>query len=152
MKYDPYLLTALVKFIEIATSPSTSMYPEQSAKMLMLINAERVKAGVQSLKINNELSKLAALKSQDMVEKNYFSHHSPKYGSAFDMMRSHGINYFTAGENLAIDRYVDNAHAALMNSKVHKENILNQSFTEIGIGICPKGNSSYAYTQLFIGR
>jgi uncharacterized YkwD family protein len=151
MKNDPYLLTALVKLIEIATSPSTSTITDQSARILKLVNAERIKIGIQPLKINSALNELAKMKSQDMVDRNYFSHHSDAFGSSFDLMKSHGINYMVAGENLAIDNTADNAHSAWMNSKVHKDNILNPSFTETGIGVYAKGNNSYAYTQVFIG-
>lgn len=152
MKYDPYILTALVKLIEVTASLGTSTLTDQISRILTLTNAERVKLGIQTLKINGVLSKLAESKSQEMAKKNYFSHQSPSYGSSFDVMRTHGISYIIAGENLAIDAHADNAHLAWMNSKTHKANILNPNFTEIGIGICAKGNNSYIYTQMFIGR
>jgi uncharacterized YkwD family protein len=119
--------------------------------MLILINAERAKYGIQPLKMNSTLCRLAVIKSQDMVEKNYFSHQSPTYGSSFSLLKSYYINYNCAGENLSIDKYVDYAHTALINSKTHRDNILNPNFREIGIGIYAKGIGSYAYTQLYIG-
>jgi uncharacterized YkwD family protein len=151
MKYNPYVLTALVQLVNTTTSLGTSTPIEQSSKMLILINAERAKHGIQPLIMNSALCRLATMKSQDMVEKNYFSHQSPTYGSSFSLLKTHNINYSCAGENLSIDKYVDYAHAALINSKAHKDNILNPSFKEIGIGIYSKGIGSYAYTQLFIG-
>ena len=151
MKYNPYVLTALAQLIEIATSPNTSTLTDQCARILMLVNAERAKFGIGPLIMSSALNKLAVAKSQDMVKKNYFSHRSPTYGSPFDMLKSYGINYNWAGENLSIDKYADSAHTALLNSKVHRDNILNPNFREIGIGIYAKGNNSYAYTQLFIG-
>ena len=48
-----------------------------------------------------ELQRVARVKSCDMAQKDYFSHHSPKYGSPFDMMKQFGINYRSAGENIA---------------------------------------------------
>jgi uncharacterized YkwD family protein len=151
MKYNPYVLTALAQLIEIAASPSINTLADQRSKMLMLINSERAKLGIQPLRISNALNKVAAAKSQDMVEKDYFSHQSPTYGSPFDMLRSYGINYNCAGENLSIDKCADDAHTALLHSKVHRDNILNPNFIEIGIGIHAKRNASFAYTQLFIG-
>ncbi|MDF2591658.1 MAG: uncharacterized protein K0S75_1124 [Clostridia bacterium] len=152
MKYDSYLLTALIKLVEgTIISPAASVFTDQHSRILMLANAERAKIGIQPLKLNSALCKLAESKSQEMVERNYFSHQSPDRGSAFDMMRSNGINYTVAGENLAIVQNADHAHIAWMNSKTHKENILNPNFTEIGIGICSKGNNSYVCTQMFIG-
>jgi uncharacterized YkwD family protein len=152
MKYNPYILTALAQIIESMTNTGPNSLTDQSSRILILVNNERANVGIQPLIINSVLNKLAAIKSQDMVERAYFNHHSPTYGSSFDMMKTHGINYICAGENLAIDKYANNAHSAWMSSEAHKKNILNPNFTEIGIGIYAKGNNSYAYTQLFIGK
>lgn len=117
-------------------------------KMVDLVNQERAKAGVAPLKVDPELSRVARIKSQDMRDNNYFSHTSPTYGSPFDMMKSFGISYRTAGENIAKHSSVESAHAGLMNSDGHRKNILNPNFTHIGIGIV---DGRY-YTQMFIGR
>jgi len=117
-----------------------------------LVNAERQKNGLNTLKGNNEVTGLARAKSQDMVDNNYFSHQSPTYGSPFDMLKSAGVSYMYAGENIAINQTADGAFKAWMNSEGHRKNILNPNFTELGVGIATKGNGSYVYTQLFIGR
>jgi uncharacterized YkwD family protein len=130
----------------------TGTLSSQGSRILQLANAERAKVGAPALKSNTELNKLATMKSQDIVEKNYFSHQSPTYGSPFDMMKKYGVSYMYAGENLAIDSDADKAHNAWMNSEGHRKNLLNPDFTEIGIGLYPKGNGSYAYTQMFIGK
>ena len=150
MKYNPYILTVLTQLIEIAASPATNTTTIQKESLFALANTERAKVGLKPLIENSALNKLAVIKSKDMVENNYFSHTSPNYGSVFNMMIAHGISYFIAGENLAINQYADDVHTAWMNSKTHRENILNSNFREIGIGIYRKGNNSYAYTQLFI--
>lgn len=153
MQYNSVILTALAQLIELELELGldTSTFTDQCYQILWLANSERSKHGIQPLKINNALNKLAAMKSEDMAEKDYFNHLSPTYGSAFDMLKANGINYSCAGENLAIDRNLDHAHTAWMNSKDHKKNILNPSFSEIGIGIFKKRNGSYTLTQLFIG-
>lgn len=130
----------------------TGTLSSQGSRILQLANAERAKVGAKPLKSNTDLNKLATMKSQDIVEKNYFSHQSPTYGSPFDMMKKYGVSYMYAGENLAIDQDADQAHNAWMNSEGHRKNLLNPDFTEIGIGLYPKGNGSYAYTQMFIGK
>ena len=80
--------------------PSTdfSSYQQQ---VLDLVNAERTKRGISALTLDSNLSSVATKKSQDMVNKNYFDHTSPTYGSPFDMMKQFGISYRTAGENIA---------------------------------------------------
>ncbi|NLP36286.1 MAG: LysM peptidoglycan-binding domain-containing protein [Firmicutes bacterium] len=125
---------------------------EAEQKMLDLVNAERSKAGLAPLKIDMELVRLARLKSQDMIDLNYFSHQSPTYGSPFDMMKAAGITYRLAGENLAGAPTVERAHTGLMNSSGHRANILNPNYTHIGIGAVSGGRYGMMFTQMFVGR
>ena len=120
-------------------------------RMVDLINQERAKAGLAPLTVDLRLVGLARKKSQDMIVNNYFSHTSPTYGDPFTMMRSAGISYRTAGENLAGARTVDQAHSALMNSAGHRQNILNSNYNRVGVGIVSGGPYGKMYTQLFIG-
>ena len=134
------------------TSTSAPVSNSSYAKeMLNLINQERAANGVLQLKWNEELAKVAQAKAQDMVDNNYFSHTSPTYGSPFDMMKSFGISYRYAGENIAKNSSVAKAHTALMNSEGHRKNILNSNFTSIGIGIVKTSSNSYTIVQMFIG-
>jgi uncharacterized YkwD family protein len=132
-----------------ATIPATAIPSDQlvAEKQLMLdlINQERSKAGVPPLKFDEKLQKMAQEKSDDMVEKSYFSHTSPTYGEFSDMTKTFGISYKVAGENIAGSASVERAHAALMNSPGHKRNILNPSYNYIGIGI----TASQIYGKLF---
>lgn len=97
-----------------------------------------------------ELARVAKYKSQDMHDRNYFNHTSPTYGSPFDMMKSFGINYRTAGENIAKgQRSAQEVVNAWMNSSGHRANILNKNYTHIGVGYVKDGNY---WTQMFIGK
>ena len=114
-----------------------------------LVNVERAKYGLSPLTLNAELSNGARMKSKDMHDNKYFSHTSPTYGSPFDMMKSLGITYRTAGENIAMGYHTPEAVVkAWMNSKGHRDNILNASYTEIGVGYIANGGY---YTQWFRG-
>ena len=115
-----------------------------------LTNDERVKNGLEPLQIDTELSKVARDKSQDMLDNQYFAHDSPTYGSPFDMMRAYGVDYRTAGENIAKgQRSAEEVVNAWMNSPGHRENILNSSFTHIGVGFIEQQN---IWTQQFISK
>ena len=120
-------------------------------QMVNLVNQERVKQGFKPLEVDMRLVKAARLKSQDMIDKNYTSHISPTYGSPFDMMKSMGITYKTAGENIAGAGTVDRAHTNLMNSAGHRANILSPNYTKVGIGIIQGGPYGLMITQMFIG-
>jgi len=121
-------------------------------QMLDLLNGERVAAGLRPLQADPELTRLARLKSQDMITLNYFDHQSPTYGSPFEMMRAAGVTFRLAGENLAGAGTVTAAHTALMNSPGHRANILNPGYTHIGIGAGASARFGLVFTQLFVGR
>lgn len=117
-------------------------------EVIELTNDERSKQGLAPLQADVELSKVARDKSQDMKERNYFDHTSPTYGSPFDMMRSYGISYQAAGENIARGQQTpQEVVSGWMNSQGHRENILNGNFTHIGVGFVEQGNY---WTQMFI--
>ena len=132
--------------------PSTdfSSYQQQ---VLDLVNAERTKRGISALTLDSNLSSVATKKSQDMVNKNYFDHTSPTYGSPFDMMKQFGISYRTAGENIAKGQKTpQEVVTAWMNSEGHRKNILNPNFTNLGVGIAKDSKGTTYWTQMFIGK
>jgi len=133
-------------------TPSQVQLTADQQHMLDLINQERSKAGVALLQIDPQLQKMAQTKSDEMVAKNYFSHTSPRYGDPFAMMKSLGITFTSAGENIAGNSSVDAAHQALMNDPPHKANILTSSFDYVGIGITPSQANGYIFVQDYIGR
>lgn len=132
------------------SSPSATTLSAFEKKVVELTNVERSKAGLKPFKINNQLSKVSRIKSQDMTDKNYFNHHSPTYGSPFDMMKQFGISYKTAAENIAKGQKTpDEVVKAWMNSSGHRANILNNHLDQIGVGYDSRSN---AWTQLFISQ
>lgn len=120
--------------------------------MLKLLNQARAQNNLPALKIDMELTDVARIKAQDMIDNNYFSHNSPKYGNPFDMMKSFGVKYIQAGENIAGNQSVENAQNSLMNSPGHRKNILSPEFTHIGIGIQKGGPYGNMFTQMFISK
>ena len=126
-----------------------SKYAEQ---VLTLVNAERSKAGLQPLKMSEELRSIATLKSRDMIDKNYFDHTSPTYGTPFQMLQDFGVHYSAAGENIAAGQKTpEEVMNAWLNSSGHRANILNKNFDTIGIGIAEGGSYGIYWTQLFTG-
>lgn len=119
-------------------------------EVIRLVNEIRVQNGLKELVADWELSRVARYKSQDMKDNNYFSHTSPVYGSPFNMIKNFGISYKTAGENIAKGQSTPQAVVnAWMNSSGHRANILNSSYTRIGVGYVASGKY---WTQMFIGR
>ena len=133
------------------TIPTMQGIKALESEVVRLVNVERAKNGLQPLKENWELSRVARYKSQDMANKNYFSHTSPTYGSPFRMMESFGIRYSAAGENIAMGQQTPQAVMnAWMNSPGHRSNILSPSYGQIGVGLAKNKNGRAYWTQMFI--
>ncbi len=134
------------------TTTNNSSATADEKELLKLINAERTKNGLGELKFDEELLKVARLKAKDLVDNNYFSHTSPTYGSPFDMMKSFGITYKTAGENIAGNSTLQGAVNAWMNSEGHRANILSNAYNYTGIGIVDSPKYGKVLVHMFIGK
>ncbi len=135
---------------DVLTIPTTdSAVRAYEQEVIRLVNAERAKYGLAPLTENWELSRVARWKSQDMKDRGYFSHTSPTYGTPFQMLRTFGLSYRSAGENIAMGYATPAAVVnGWMNSEGHRANILSASYTQIGVGYVASG---HYWTQLFIG-
>ncbi|MED4400151.1 CAP domain-containing protein [Metabacillus fastidiosus] len=126
-----------------ATAQSPSSFEEQVA---VLVNKERTSRGLKPLTHRADLKNVAEKKAQDMINSNYFSHTSPNYGSPFDMMKTFGISYQAAGENIAKgQKSPQEVMNAWMNSSGHRANILKPEYDSIGVGFY-----NGAWVQMFI--
>lgn len=135
------------QILNIPTTDDNTLNYEK--EVVRLVNEIRAENGLKELTYDWELSRVARYKSQDMKDNRYFSHTSPVYGSPFQMMKSFGIKYRTAGENIARGQTTPQIVVnAWVNSSGHRANILNSSFTKIGVGYVASGNY---WTQMFIG-
>lgn len=134
--------------LTIPAENSTVLSYEQ--EVVRLVNEIRVQNGLKELTYDWELGRVARYKSQDMKDNKYFSHTSPVYGTPFQMIKNFGITYRSAGENIARGQRSPQAVVnAWMNSSGHRANILNSSFTHIGVGYVADGNY---WTQMFIRK
>ncbi len=144
---------AITKAPETAKAPastnnSTSVQ-DIERQVVTLVNQARRQNGLNELTLNEELSNVARVKANDMANNKYFSHTSPTYGSPFDMMKKFGISYRTAGENIAMGQTTaQQVFDGWMNSEGHRANIMNSSFTQIGVGYSSNG---HYWSQMFIG-
>lgn len=130
-----------------------SDFTKEQLEVLEIVNKERKANGLKPLTLNKELSNVATVKSQDMINKGYFDHTSPTYGSPLDMMKSFGISYKAAGENIAKDQKTPSeVMNSWMNSPGHRANIISPNFTELGVGVAKDSKGTIYWTQMFIGK
>lgn len=104
--------------------------------VIKLTNKARQSAGVAELKKNDLLTKAAQQKAEDMLDKDYFAHVSPQGKSPWDFIEGAGYDYHFAGENLAINfTNSEEQQKAWMESELHRKNILNPEYEEIGVAV-----------------
>lgn len=136
--------------ITLPFTPEELIVDEVSEKeMLELVNAERRKAGVRELVLDEELVEVARKHSHDMWERQYFSHENLDGENAVHRMLEGEVDFARAGENLALTKSVERAHEGLMNSPGHKRNILDPKFGRVGIGVVDGGVYGKMFTQNF---
>lgn len=134
------------------SQPSASGYSAFQNEVVRLVNVQRSKNGLPALSADSLLMTTATVKSQDMAKNNYFDHTSPTYGSPFDLMKRYGVSYRAAGENIAMGQTSPaQVMDGWMNSAGHRANILNSSYTKIGVGVAQNASGNYYWTQHFIG-
>jgi uncharacterized protein YkwD len=118
--------------------------------VIKLTNRERAKSGCKPLKSNSLLKSAAQAHSGDMAKKDYFSHTGKDGRSPFDRMTDAGYSYTAAAENIAAgQRTPADVVKGWMNSAGHKKNILNCTYTEIGVGYAKGGSYGTYWTQNF---
>ena len=137
--------TVILPFKVMAPPPR----PDLEARMISLVNSERIKVGLNILKPDPELTKVARMHSVDMFQRGYFSHVATNGEGPFDRMRDVGITFTNAGENLALAPTLDIAHNGLMHSPGHRANILRPEFGRLGIGIVDGGKYGLMISQEF---
>lgn len=119
-------------------------------KVIKLCNIERQTRGIPLLEEDNDLMNLARIKSQDMIDENYFGHNSPKYGSFPSMLLSFDIRFIQAAENIAEGQTTpEGVVECWMGSDIHRANILNPAFTNIGVGTAMDENGIIIWIQHF---
>jgi len=131
------------------TVKDAKVRPDLEARMLQLVNTERVKRGLTPVKADPQLARVARAHSNDMFSRGYFSHYTPENTDPFERMKKAGVKFLTAGENLALGRTLKICHEGLMNSPGHRANILNPSFGRLGIGILDGGIYGLMISQEF---
>ncbi len=102
--------------------------------IIELTNEERAEAAVPALKRNQLLDESARRKAEDMVKNEYFAHDSPSGIDPWYWFDDVGYDYVHAGENLAI--YFEDSEdvvEAWMESPLHRANIMDDKYTEIGV-------------------
>ena len=143
-------LTLLIPVSVNARAAASVTAAEQT--LYQLLNQDRARYGLNGLILDEELCRIARIKSQDMVDNRYFAHLSPTYGNVRSMLTSFGVKYLSAGENIARSRSVYHSNAAFLSSEGHRRNMLSSTFTHVGIGVVTNRYGFVTVTEIFVRR
>ena len=121
---------------------------EAAEAVTSLVNAARQDAGLSELELDADLCAAAQARAQEIAQS--FSHTRPDGSSCFTILEEFGISYRAAGENIAMgQRTPEEVMDGWMNSSGHRANILNGTFTSIGVGYYVDGAGAAHWVQIF---
>ena len=120
---------------------------DYASQVVALVNAERAKYGLSALKVDSRVQQATQVRAAETVQS--FSHTRPNGSSFSTALTEAGVSYTRSGENIAYGQSTpQQVVQAWMNSSGHRANILNESFTTIGVGYTVSGGTAY-WAQLF---
>lgn len=121
---------------------------EAAEAVASLVNAARRDAGLSELELDADLCAAAQARAQEIAQS--FSHTRPDGSSCFTILEEFGVSYRAAGENIAMgQRTPEEVMDGWMNSSGHRANILNGTFTSIGVGYYVDGAGAAHWVQIF---
>jgi uncharacterized protein YkwD len=150
-------VVALASPRTVAAWSSGTFSSASERELVSLTNRSRASAGRRALRIDSTLTAVARWRSKDMIDRDYFSHSIPGYGSVFKKLDSKGYCYRVAGENIGWNTYPDDEataaiHQMFMDSAGHRENILGKAWEVIGVGAYKGSDGKKMWTVLFADK
>jgi hypothetical protein len=125
-------LAALVLVMVVLFTTFTGALADKSSEVLDLINGERKAAGLKSVKLNDDLNRVAEMRAAEIAEK--WSHTRPNGEEWKTAFADAGVSASYRGENLAKGQYsAEKVVDDWMDSEGHRSNILNKKFTKMGV-------------------
>lgn len=140
---------------QLQLQPASAQLNGPASQMVESINNVRAEAGRPPLTEHGTLREVAVERSEDMAERQYFSHTTPEGVDVFVLLDQRGVGYRIAGENLAWNTGQSAESAAIamrafLASPPHRANLLRAEFSQVGVGVASDG-SKLIFTLLFIG-
>ncbi|MEY2459281.1 MAG: hypothetical protein QOG30_1111 [Acidimicrobiaceae bacterium] len=135
-----------------ATAPAPQSSPKaanvsgsDAAQLISLVNQYRAANGLPALAKASDATAKAQQHSNDMAAQGRMSHSSSM---------SSGISpgWSSLGENVGVGGSASQVESMFENSGPHRANHLNESFTQIGVGVTIGDDGQMYVTEVFVGR
>ncbi len=149
--------SALALFLVMLQSGGTTRATREAAAIARrtfdAVNLERVQAGLNPLKWNDDLAAAAREHALSMAGRDFFSHNDPVLGSLAERLNRRGIAWRMCAENIFMEEgYKDPVPRAVegwMNSPGHRQNILERRLTDSGVGTAVTASGRRYFVQVF---
>jgi uncharacterized protein YkwD len=128
----------------VVSKPTAELNDYENA-VAALINDYRVNSGLNAIAFEPTLTYIAKYRSQDLMDRNYWSHYTPEGTTVFNLFKENGVKYKIGGENLgqATPADIGSPEAFLgawQNSSSHNANMLRVGYNYIGVGMVSNGD------------
>ncbi len=149
LKQRPYSIVYrgdLPPVLKLTEEEQKKVDQSEEQQVFELTNIVRLKYDKNPLEWDELTSEVAFMHSSDMLNQQYFSHESKDGRTLSDRLKEKEVKFLQAGENIAAN-YTDAAAAieGWMNSEGHRNTMLNDEYTHLGVGV----DNKY-YTQNFL--
>jgi len=142
--------------IAVASTASAELQMFQLLNNDRTAQAQAAEAGpnAQPLTWDPKLAAVARARAQELANGAAFQHVTADGSQPWDRLNKAGIQWVSMGENLAMDQSVAKAEAAFMSEakfqENHRGNIVNKTFTSVGIGIAVGPDGTLYITEEFV--
>ncbi len=150
--------------ISVAPSEPRIVDPEPSSESLFAVeqevfeaaNAQRLLANRAAYTFDEALADIARAHAQDMVARDYFDHYTPEGIGVRARTEAKGLQLNWVGENIqrnteSIDQTAQTAIGWFMGSTAHRDNLLNERFNRVGVGVAEGPPGWYTIVMVFAG-
>ena len=120
-------------------------YRTTERSFVQKMNGARDRAGVPSMRLDKQLTKVARIHTRAMVRDNRLFH------TPSNTMTRRVTNWSILGENVGVGGHVDSLHRAFMNSPAHRDNVLFGQYRHVGVGVKVRGDRMWV-TVVFESR
>lgn len=137
--------------------PSHQSQGDLASQLATGLNNARAQNGLGPLPRSAVLDRIAATRSQSMVNLHYFSHTTPSGTTVLNTLRSQGVGFRKAGEVIAKIAYSDGQSAEtaaenLLASPEHRAIILDPNYTSFGVGEATNDAGMCIFTAVYVRR
>lgn len=152
MKIKKYFFKFLMLIFLFSFSLSSlSSNIKEKNEIIKMVNSVRAEKNLPPLIENKKLNILADKKAKIMANENNLSHTAGGYKTFSDFLIENNVKFLAVGENIARNwKTPEEVMKAWLSSKGHRANIMNEKFSQIGVGKAISSNGDIYWVQLFI--